>query len=446
MSVTLPVESSELEQIASRMLEEASSAGATSAETSISVTGGFSVNVRLGEVETVEYQRDRGLTLTAYIGQCRGSASTADFSHEALRETAEKAVSIAKFTSPDEASGLADAKRMATDLPDLSLSHPWGIDTDQAIEMAVQCEQAARGFDSRIRNSEGAAVNTYLSSRMYGNSHGFVGGFQTSSHGLSCSVLASEDTQQMERDYWYSSMRDAKDLEAAVSVGEEAARRAVARLGARKLTTRNAKVLYPPHIARSLFGHFLGAISGGSQYRRSSFLLDGIGKKVFPEFISIEENPHIPKAFGSVPMDAEGVATYRRDVVSNGVVQDYIMGSYSARRLGRESTANAGGIQNMIVSSGEQDLDALRKEMGTGLLVSELIGQGVNPTTGDYSRGAAGFWIEDGEIAYPVHEITIAGNLLDMYQRLIAVGSDIDRRSKVHCGSVLLDELKIAGD
>ena len=289
-------------------------------------------------------------------------------------------------------------------------------------------------------------MSTFVGTRVYGNSHGFVGGFSTSSHGISCSVLAQDASGGMERDYWYSSMRDAGDLESAQSVGEESSRLAVARLGAQKLSTRTAKVLFPARLARGLFGHFFGAISGGAQYRKATFLLEGKGRKVFPDFISVREEPHIPKAFGSVPMDGEGVATYARDVVSSGVVQDYILSTYSARRLGLETTANAGGIQNMVVTPGTRTEQELIKDMGTGLVVTELIGQGVNALTGDYSRGAAGCWVENGEIAYPVHEITIAGNLLDMYTRMLAISSDVDRLSKVHSGAVLLDELTIAGN
>ncbi len=446
MAQLMPVAQNELERLTQQILDSAKAEGATAAETSVSASTGISVNVRLGEVETIEYQRDRSLSLTCYQGSSRGSASTADFSERAIAQTVAKACSIARFTAEDPAAGLADKERMATSLTDLSLCHPWDIDANQAIELATECETAARDYDTRIKNSEGAGVNSYVSTRVYGNSHGFIGGFSTSSHGISCSVLAEAEAGAMERDYWYSSMRDATDLDSANSVGQEASRRAVARLGARKLSTRTAKVLFPARMARGLVGHFLGAISGGAQYRKSSFLLDCKGQKIFPDFFSMREEPHIPKAYGSVPMDSEGVATYSRDMLVDGVVQDYILSSYSARRLGLETTANAGGIQNMVVAAGELSEDELIKEMGTGLIVSELIGQGVNPITGDYSRGAAGFWVENGEVVYPVHEITIAGNLINMYERLIAVGSDVNTQSKVHCGSILLDELTIAGN
>ncbi|MFK8031535.1 MAG: metalloprotease PmbA [Gammaproteobacteria bacterium] len=446
MAELVPVAQSDLENVTRRILDSAAKLGATAAETSVSTGVGISVNVRLGEVETIEYQRDRSLSLTCYQGESRGSASTGDFSEKAIAQTVEKACSIARFTAHDSAAGLADKGRMATSLPDLSLCHPWNVDANEAIKLATECESAARSFDPRIQNSEGAGVSTFVGTRVYGNSHGFVGGFSTSSHGISCSVLAKDDSGGMERDYWYSSMRDVNDLESARFVGEESSRRAVARLGARKLSTRSAKVLFPARLARGLFGHFFGAISGGAQYRKSTFLLEGKGRKVFPDFVSIREEPHIPKAFGSVPMDGEGVATYARDVVADGVVQDYILSTYSARRLGLETTANAGGIQNMVVTAGTRTEQELIRDMGTGLIVNELIGQGVNPLTGDYSRGAAGFWVENGEIAYPVHEITIAGNLNDMYSRMLAVSSDVDRLSKVHCGAVLLDDLTIAGN
>ncbi|MEM7082868.1 MAG: metalloprotease PmbA [Pseudomonadota bacterium] len=446
MSQLAPVAQDELESLTRRILDSARAQGATAAETAVSASAGLSVNVRLGEVETIEYQRDRSLSLTCYRGQSHGSASTADFSDYAIEQTVAKACSIAGFTAEDPAAGLADKSRMATELPDLSLYHPWGIDANDAIELASECESSARDFDARIQNSEGATVSSFTGTRVYGNSHGFVGGFRTSSHSISCAVLASDANGAMERDYWYSSKRAAEDLDAPSVVGEEASRRAVARLGARKLSTRTAKVLFPARLARGLIGHCLGALSGGAQYRKASFLLDAKGQQVFPSFLSIREEPHIEKAFGSVPMDGEGVATYARDLIADGVVQDFILSSYSARRLGLETTANAGGIQNMVVTAGSADHAELIRDMGSGLYVTELIGQGVNAITGDYSRGAAGFWVENGEIAYPVHEITIAGNLIDMYQKLIAIGSDVDRNSKVHCASLLLDELTIAGN
>ncbi|NNF15813.1 MAG: metalloprotease PmbA [Gammaproteobacteria bacterium] len=446
MSLKLPLNRQDLVDLANRICDLASSMGATAAETSLSVNTGMAVNVRLGEVETLEYQRDRGIGVTVYFDQCKGSASSSDFSDEALHKSVSKACSIARFTAADPAAGLPLEADMATDLMDLQLYHPWDITPSEAIELAQTCETAARDADVRIRNSEGASVNSHRTTRVYGNSHGFADGFSMTSHSVSCAVLAADDDGAMERDYWYSSVRDPGEMESAVAVGREAARRAVARLGAKKIPTCTAPVLFPAILARSLVGHFLGAISGASQYRKTTFLLDAKGTRIFPKFVNIVEDPHIPKAFGSVPMDAEGVTTRRRDLVSDGVLLDYVMSSYSARRLGLKTTGNAGGIHNMLVASGEHDFDGLLQQMNTGLLLTELIGQGVNSTTGDYSRGAAGFWVENGAIAYPVHEITIAGNLLDMYQRLVGIGTDIDTRTKIRCGSMLLDDLTIAGN
>jgi PmbA protein len=434
-----------LEEIVSAALAEARASGADQAEAGVSVSTGLGVTVRLGEVETLEYQRDRGLAVTVYFNHRKGSASTADLSSAAVHETVAKACSIARFTAADEAAGLADAGLMAKSWPDLSLSHPWDVTPEASIELARACEAAALAHDSRIRNSEGASLGTNRDLRVYGNSHGFIGGFASTAHSLSCAVVGTQG-DEMQRDYWYTNSRDWRELEAAERVGRVSAQRTVARLGSRKLATRKAPVMFSPELARGFFGHFLGAIRGGSQYRKSSFLLGAAGKQVFPRFLQISERPHLPKGNASSPFDNEGVATHDRELVQDGVLQGYILSAYSARKLGLQTTGNAGGNHNLLVSHRGEDEKALLRRMGTGLLVTELMGQGVNIVTGDYSRGAAGFWVENGEIAYPVHEITIAGNLRNMMLGIVTVGSDLDTRGGVRTGSVLVDEMTIAGE
>jgi PmbA protein len=435
----------DLERLVSDALEEARANGAQQAEAGVSVESGLGVTVRLGEVETLEYQRDRGLAVTVYIAQRKGSASTADLAPAAVRDTVMKACSIARFTAVDDAAGLADAGLMAKNWPDLSLAHPWDIGPEQSIEIARACEAAALAVDPRVRNSEGASLATHRNLRVYGNSHGFVGGYASTGHSLSCAVIASEG-EEMQRDFWYSTARDWRDLQATEAVGRISAQRTVARLGSRKLATCKAAVLLTPEIARGFFGHFLGAIRGGSQYRKSSFLLGAAGQQVFPSFVQISERPHLPKALASAPFDNEGVATRDRELVQDGVLQGYILSAYSARKLGLQTTGNAGGSHNLIVAHGPDDETALLRRMGKGLVVTELMGQGVNIVTGDYSRGASGFWVEGGEIAYPVHEITIAGNLRDMLRNIVAVGSDLDLRGGIRTGSVLIEQMTIAGD
>jgi PmbA protein len=361
-----------------------------------------------------------------------------------LRETVRKACAFARYTEEDPCAGLADAERMATNFPDLDLLHEWPIDAEEAIRIAIESEDAARSSDARIRNSEGATVSTNSGIRTYGNSHGFLGSHRKSSHSISCVVVGEQDGD-MQRDYHYTSSRDPAELESAIAVGQKAASRAVGRLGARKLKTCKAPVLFAAEIARGFVGHAVSAASGGAQYRRSSFLLGAAGEQVFPGFLQIHERPHIAKGMASAAYDAEGVETEDRELVTDGVLNGYVMGSYSARRLGLESTGNAGGTHNLIVPGTAGDLSSLARVMGKGLLVHELIGHGVNAVTGDYSRGAAGFWIENGEIAYPVHEVTIAGNLRDLYRRISAIGNDQDLRGGIRCGSLLVDEMAIAG-
>ncbi len=436
---------SELESIVEQALSLARKRGATAAEAGVGVSSGLSVTVRLGEVETLEYQRDRSLGVTVYVGQRKGSASTANLTPSAVEETVTKALSIASFTAEDEYSGLPDAVLMARELPDLDLCHPWDIDAPAAIELARRCEAAGLAVDSRIRNSEGASVGTHRKMRVLGNSHGFIGGYPSTSHTVSCVVLGQANGE-MQRDYWYTAARDWRELEDVEDVGRKAAGRAIGRLGAGKLPTRKAPVLFAPDVARGLIGHFVGAIGGGAQYRRSSFLLNAAGQLVFPPAISLSERPHLQGALGSAPFDGEGVATRDRELVVNGVLSGYLLDAYSARKLGLATTGNAGGVHNLVVQGDRLDHNALLQRLGSGLLVTEMMGQGVNPVTGDYSRGAAGFWIENGVVDRPVHEITVAGNLRDMYHGIVALGDDLDRRGAIHCGSILIEQMTIAGD
>jgi PmbA protein len=434
-----------LERVIGQAISAARSLGASAAEAGVGVSTGLSVTVRLGEVETLEYQRDRSLGVTVYTGQRKGSASTANLSPAAVQETVAKALSIASFTTDDEFAGLPDATMMAGEVPDLELCHPWALEAPAAIELAKRCEAAALAEDPRIRNSEGASVSTHRKLRVFGNSHGFVGGYPSTSHSVSCVVLG-QSNGEMQRDYWYTAARDWRTLEDFEEVGRRAARRAVRRLGAGKMATRKAPVLFAPELARGLIGHFVGAIGGAAQYRRTSFLLDAVGRQVFPESISLIERPHLPGALGSAPFDGEGVATRDRDLVTAGVLDGYLLDTYSARKLGLVTTGNAGGVHNLVVRGDMLDPQSLLRKLGTGLLVTEMMGQGVNPVTGDYSRGAAGFWIENGEITRPVHEITVAGNLRDMYLGIVAQGDDVDRRGAIHCGSLLIGQMTIAGD
>jgi PmbA protein len=437
----------DLQDVVSLALEEAKKRGATQAEVDASMNRGLSVTVRLGEVDTVEYQRDRGVGVTVYHGKRKGSASTADLSAQAVRDTVEKAATIARYTTEDPFAGLADPEHLAREIPDLDLDHPWELTPDTAVEIARACEAAGLAVDSRITNSEGATVGSQRDARVYGNSHGFLAGFSTTGHTISCVLLAQEG-EDMQRDYWFATARDASELVAAEAIGRKAGERALARLGAHKLTTRKSPVLFAPEMARGLFGHFIAAIRGGAQYRKSSFLLGAAGQPVFPEFLQMQEQPHIRKGLASSPFDDEGVATHDRDLVRAGILQGYVLGSYSARKLGLITTGNAGGIHNLIVSTPGKalDFDSLLKRMNTGFLVTELMGQGVNAVTGDYSRGASGYWIENGKLSYPVHEVTIAGNLKQMYRDIEALGTDVDARGAIRTGSVLVGEMTIAGD
>jgi PmbA protein len=435
----------QLRQIARDVLEYAAKRGAGAAETEVSEGSGQSVTVRQGEVETIEYNRDKGMGVTVYIGQQRGHASTTDFSPQAVRDTVDAALSIARFTAADDCAGLADEDRLARDIPDLDLWHPWALPVERAIELAKACEDAGFAADKRLTNSEGATVSTQGSHFVYGNSLGFLAGYPSSRHGIWCALVAGKN-DEMQRDDWYETSRDPGALLDPAAVGRRAGERAARRLGARKIATMHAPVLFEAPIAASLLGHFVSAVSGGSLYRKSSFLLDSAGRQVFAPIANISEQPHQKSGLASTAFDEEGVATRPREVVANGVVQGYFLGSYSARKLKLATTGNAGGNHNLLLRDTGKDFNGLLREMDRGLLVTELMGQGVNAVTGDYSRGAAGFWVEGGKITYPVQEITIAGNLKDMFRGITAVGTDVVRRGSRYCGSILLDRMTIAGD
>jgi PmbA protein len=433
-----------LRNIAQDMLDYASQRGASAASVDVSEGFGQSVTVRQGAVETIEYNRDKGLAVTVYIGQQRGNASTSDFSPGAMRDTVDAALSIARYTAKDDCSGLPDADMLAHDYRDMDLYHPWDLPVDAAISLAQQCEQAAMDTDPRISNSEGATVNLHEVQFVSANSLGFIGGYPSSRHSISCAVIAGKD-DAMERDYWYAVARDAAELPDAQQIGRIAAERTVRRLNARQLSTMQVPVLFEAPIASGLLGSFVNAVSGGSLYRKSSFLLDQLDKPVFAGHINITDVPDIPKGLASSPFDNEGVRTRHRAIVENGILRGYFLGSYSARKLGLRSTGNAGGNHNLILQSGSLDFNGLLNKMSRGLLVTELLGQGINPVTGDYSRGAAGFWVEDGEIQYPVQEITIAGNLKDMFRNIVAVGSDVLVQGSRQCGSILIEGMTVAG-
>jgi PmbA protein len=401
--------------------------------------------VRQGEIETIEYNKDKGAGVTVYVGQRRGHASTSDLSEAALKSAVDKALTIARYTAEDDCAGLPDADKLATHVPDLDLYHPWALTVEEAAARAQACEAAALAVDKRLTNSEGAGVSTHTSHFIFANSLGFCNGYAGSRHGISVAVIG-EDTGGMQRDYWYSSARDGNDLDAPEIVGRIAGERTVRRLNGRKLDTRTCPVLFEAQVATGLIGNYVAAVSGSSLYRKSSFLLDSLGKTVFAPHISIREQPLLRGGLGSAPFDSEGVACIERDVVKNGVAEGYFLSTYSAKKLGMTTTGNAGGSHNLIVSHGDLDLAGLLREMGTGLFVTELLGHGANMVTGDYSRGAAGFWVENGEIQYPVEEITIAGNLAEMFKGIVAIGSDVERRGSKQVGSILIDRMTLAGN
>ncbi|PHS24204.1 MAG: metalloprotease PmbA [Methylophaga sp.] len=442
--MTEKIESSTLEQAAEIALQQAKKLGATAAEVGVSQSNGLSVTVRQGEVETLEYNNDKGLGLTVYYGQSKASASTSDMRPEAIADTVKAALAIAKHTEEDDCAGLADADLMATQFPDLSLYHPWDIDAEKAIVIATECEQAGLEVDAKISNSEGGSLSSHQSAYVYANSHGFIGKTLSTRHSLVCTLIA-DDERGMQRDYWYDMARDAADMQSAKMIGQRAAKNTLRRLNARTVKTGNYPVIFAADIAPSLFGKFISAIRGGALYRKSSFLLDHLDKKIFPEFIHIHEQPYLLKGLGSAAFDGDGVTTNVRDFISDGILQSYVLDSYSARKLKMKTTGNAGGVRNLTIDSGALDFKALLKEMGTGILVTETMGMGVNIITGDYSQGAAGFWVENGEIQYPIDEFTIASNLRDMFMGIQAVGNDIESRGSTQTGSVWIDNMMVAG-
>jgi len=444
-SPSIQQEIADVKEAVSQVLAHAKKLGASSAEASMSRTRGLSVETRHGEVETVEFNQDGGLGISLYFGQRKGSASTADLSPEALKRTVEAAADIARYTSEDPHAGVAEAAWLELSPPDLDLYYPDSIGTEQAIALCASAEEAAFSYDPRITNSEGASFSTHQGLKVYGNSHGQLVGYPSSRHSFSCVVIGEQD-EDMQRDYSFTVARRYADLLDPKRVGIEAAIETVARLGARKVATQKVPIIFRADIASGLFGHLVSAISGGSIYRKSSFLLDKVGSNIMAPTVTIKELPHLKQALASSPFDGEGVKTRDLVVVEQGVLNTYLTSSYSARKLGMASTGHAGGIHNWLVQHGNDDLAALCKQMGKGLLVTELMGQGVNTVTGDYSRGASGFWVEHGEIQFPVAEVTIAGNLADMFMNIVAIGNDVDRRGGVLTGSVLISQMQIAGD
>ena len=433
-----------LRDLAQSVLDHAKKNGATACEVDVSEGFGQSISVRRQAVETIEYNRDKGLGVTVYVGQRRGHASSSDFSPAAVRDTVNAAISIARFTAEDDCAGLPDEKLLAKKSIDLDLFHPWAIPVDKAIALAQRCEQGALDVSPQITNSEGATVSTHQSHFITANSLGFMDGFASTRHYVACSVIAS-NSDDMQRDDWYTSSRNAQDFSAVERIGDYAARRALSRLNARKLSTRKCPVIFGAPLATGLIGNLTYALSGGALYRKTSFLQNSLGQKIFPEFVNISERPHIKGGIASSAFDDDGVATQDRELIKAGAVQGYLLSTYSARKLGLQTTGNAGGAHNLRVASGRHDLAELLREMGRGLLVTELMGQGVNYVTGDYSRGAAGYWVENGKIAYPVAEITIAGNLRDMFAQMVAIGNDVDTRGSKQTGSILIHQMTVAG-
>jgi PmbA protein len=435
----------EIKQMSADVLKVAKAHGASAAEAELSLSIGQSVSVRMRETENIEYNRDKGMSVTVYFGQQKGHASTSDLSLQALKDTVVAACNIAKYTAKDEFCGLADKDLMATDIQDLDLHHPWQLSVDEALAIAQECEAAAFNVDPRISNSEGASVSSSSGYFAYSNTHGFTGGYPSSRHGISCSVIA-EDDGNMQRDYWYSTARAAEDLLSAQAIGKIAGERSIRRLNARKIKTGQVPVLFEASLASGLISSLTGAISGGNLYRKSSFLLDSLGKQVASPMLNIYEEPHLKRGLASSPFDNEGVATHGRQLVKDGVLQGYLLASYSARKLGMQTTGNAGGNHNLIVASGPHDFAGLLKQMGTGLLVTELLGSGINMVTGDYSRGAAGFWVENGVIVHAVEEITIASNMADMLKGIVAIGNDVLVQGSKQVGSILVERMTVASD
>lgn len=435
----------DVKQAVSDVLTHAKKLGATACEAAMSSTSGLSVSTRMGEVDTIEFNQDGGLGISVYVGNHKGSASTADLSSEALRSVVEKAVDIARFTSDDPCNGVADKALLEMSPPDLDLYHPWDVSPEHGIELCLEAEKNALEYDARIVNSDGASFASHQGLRVYGNSHGLIAGFPRTRHTLSTMVIG-QDGEHMQRDSAFTISREQSGLKTAAAVGKEAAESTLAKLNGRKIKTMKTPVVFRADVANSLFGHLVSAIGGGALYRKSTFLLDSLNTQVFNPCVSILERPHLRKGLASSPFDSEGVKTLDRDIILGGELQTYLMASYAARRLGMTATGHAGGIHNWLVQQTHADLSAVLHEMGTGLLVTELMGQGVNTVTGDYSRGAAGFWVENGQIQYPVSEITIAGNLKEMFKGIQGIGGDIEIRGSVQTGSVLIDSMQVAGE
>ncbi|OGT57480.1 MAG: metalloprotease PmbA [Gammaproteobacteria bacterium RIFCSPHIGHO2_12_FULL_43_28] len=425
-------------------LNEAKRLGAHQAEIDIAANKGFSVVARSGDVETVEYNQDKVIEVTVYFGKRSGSASLSDVRPEAIKQAVEAAVHIAKYTDEDPAAGLADKDELAFNYPKLSLAHHWPITVEKAIELAIQCEREALQQDKRIMSAESVSVSTVDAYSLYANSLGFIGGYPETRHDISC-VLVAKEGDDMQRDYSYTTAGNPTQLESISHIAKEAAERVVRRLGAKRIATAKVPVIFYNEEARGLLGSFVAAISGGNLYRKASFLLDHLNKCIFPSFVHLQEFPLLPDALGSAPFDADGVATRENVFIDGGILQSYALGVYSARKLGMKTTANAGGLHNLTIRPGNKDLAGLLKTMGKGLLITEMMGSGANLVTGDYSRGAAGFWVEHGEIQYPVHEITVAGKLQDMFAHMVDVGSDVDVRGNIRTGSILIEEMMVAG-
>ncbi|MBV9575370.1 MAG: metalloprotease PmbA [Gammaproteobacteria bacterium] len=438
------LDANQLQEIASIILQAAARLGAHQTEVSVSANKGFSVSAHEGDVETIEYNQDKAIELTVYFGKRSGSASISDIREEAIHAAVEAACHIAKFTDEDPAAGLAEKNELAFHYPQLELAHAWDMSVEKAIELACLCEQQALAIDKRLIKAEEVNVATAQALHIYANSHGFIGHYPFTRHEISC-VLIGKEKEEMQRDYSYTVSSDPRLLASVSQIAKEAAERTLGRLGAKRLSTMNAPVIFLAEEARGLLGHFIAAISGGSLYRKSSFLLDQLDKKIFPHFMQIKEQPHLAHALGSAPFDDDGVLTRANVFIEDGILRQYSLGCYSARKLGMQTTGNAGGVHNLTVKTGEKDLLALIKSMDKGLLITEMMGQGVNLVTGDYSRGVSGFWIENGSIQYPVHEITVAGNLKDMYTHIVEVGNDIDVRGNIRTGSILIEEMMIAG-
>ena len=444
-SESFTYEQETLKEIARMALEHAVEKGASAADLDVQEGFGQTVTVRRDEVETIEYNRDKGMSVTVYIGKRRGHASTSDLTPDAVRTTVEAALSIARLTASDEYAALADPEMLATEFPDLDLYHPWKLSIEEAVEFARQGEQAAFDSDARVSNSEGATVSAQQAQFVYANSNGFMAGYPSTRQVVSCAVIAGKG-DNMQRDAWWSTARAHEDLEALKEVGATAGRRAARRLDARKISTTKVPVVFESSLASGLLGHFVAAISGGSLYRQQSFLLDSLGTQVFPNFVQIEESPFLKRGLASSPFDNEGVATHARAIVKDGIVEGYILGSYAARKLGMRSTGNAGGSHNLVLQSTGESFESLLQSMGRGLLVTEMLGHGTNMVTGDYSRGAAGFWVEDGEVAFPVHEVTVAGNLKNMFKSIVAVADDALARTSRQTGSILIESMTVAGE